>query len=91
MDYNFSPNAGLDSPAIKAAAVTLSDSTDLTVNGQLPRALYIGTGGTLALKLGDDSSAVSFTNVPNGTLLPVRAKNAMSTGSSGVSGVIALY
>lgn len=88
--YNFSQNAGLDSPAIKAVAVTKSDSTNLTFGGQLPRALYVGGAGDLAVKVGDDITAVTLVAVPAGSIVPVCAKNVMSTNTTATN-IVALY
>jgi len=65
-------------PATSAVAITPNDSTNLTVAA---RAIYVGTGGTLVLKGWDDVS-VTFTNIPNGTILPVAAKRVMATGTT---------
>lgn len=77
-------------PATKAAAVTASDST--VVNA---RALYVGTGGTVAVHmLGNAASpgetSVSFVNVPSGTLLPISCYRVLSTGTT-ASNIVALY
>ena len=90
MLYNLENLAGHDAPAISAAAVTASDSTDLRVNGQLPRAIWIGGAGNLAVKLGDDATAVTLTGVAAGTLLPIRPVNVMSTNTT-ATGIVALY
>ncbi len=72
--------------ARRVAAVTLSDSTVL----ENTRALYIGTGGTLKVTMVEGGD-VTFTNLPSGSILPVQVTKCWSTGSSGVSGVLALY
>jgi hypothetical protein len=73
--------------AVDAAAVTPSDSTDLT-NGEC-RALYIGGTGAVSLDVGN-STAVVFAGVPAGTVLPVRAKRVRSTGTAATN-IVALY
>lgn len=70
--------------ARRVAAVTPSDSTDLTGC----RALWVGGAGIVSLKCVDDSAAVSLT-VPAGTLLPVFAKNVMAATSATL--IVALY
>ena len=52
------------------------------------RAIYVGTGGDLKLTVG--STAVTFKNVPSGTLLPIRAQLIWSTGTT-ASNVVALF
>lgn len=70
--------------ARRVAAVTPSDSTDLTG----ARALWVGGAGIVSLKCVDDSAAVSLT-VPAGTLLPVFAKNVMAATTATL--IVALY
>ena len=58
--------AGLDSPAANAFAVTPGSPLP-----QAARALYVGTGGSVAVTtVGGDS--VTFANVQDGAILPVR-------------------
>jgi hypothetical protein len=70
--------------ARKLVSVTPSDTTDLTGT----RALWIGGGGTLAVRCVDDSSTVSLT-VPAGTLLPLFASRVMAATTA--TGIVALY
>lgn len=74
------------SPAKSAAAVTPSDSADLT-NG-VCRSLYIGTTGNLAVLMSDGSS-VSFVAAPNG-VFPIKVKRVLSTGTTATD-IVALY
>ena len=78
-----------------AEAVTPSD----TVVNQY-KALYVGTGGNVSVNLlggGTGSgNAVIFSNVPNGTLLPVHTYRVNATGNMGgistdASGIIGLF
>lgn len=88
MGDNFeSYDAGLDSPAEHAAAVTPNDSADLATTS---RALYVGTGGDVAVILADDSAAVTLVSVPAGSVLPVRAKRVMDTGTSATN-IVAMW
>jgi len=73
-------------PASNAVELTASDATVFPTT----RALYIGTGGTLAVAMAADGSQVSFTNVANGTILPVQVIQVRATGTT-ATGVIALY
>lgn len=75
------PNAPYD----EGAAVTPNDSTVI----EATRALWVGTGGTIAVTL-EKGQDVTLTGVPNGTLLPLRVTAVKSTGSSGIAGVVAL-
>lgn len=71
-------NPALDSPATRAFAVTPDDGNDLSF---VTRALYVGTTGNVAVvTAGDDT--VTFSSVPAGAVLPVRAKRIRSTGTT---------
>lgn len=72
------------SSASKAAAVTKSDTVDIPF---LPRALYVGVGGSLTADVGGET--VQFQNVPSGTVLLIKASRVRATGST-ASGIIAL-
>lgn len=73
-------------------AVTLSDTVDIAVgkDGNFPRALRFGTGGT-AVIIGIDGTSATFTNIADGETLQVGAKRIMSAGSSGVANIVGLY
>lgn len=77
-------DAGLGA-ARKATAVTKSDTTILNC-----RALYVGGTGDVAVVLANDSSAVTLTNVPAGTLLPIACKKVMSTNTTATD-MVALF
>ena len=82
--FEYSPHR-LSQPVTRASAVTPNDSDDI----ETTRALYVGTGGDLTVTLADDGSAVTFSNLPDGSLLPFRVK-AVKTAST-ASSIIALY
>lgn len=73
-------------PAVRAQAVTKSDST--TYSGM--RALYVGGAGDVAVKLGGDTTAVTFSSVPAGTTLDISATYVMSTNTT-ASAMVALF
>jgi len=66
-------------PARSAFAVTPSDSVKLAVT---PKALFVGTGGTLTLRLIDDAADIIFHNVADGQILDVRADYVRATGTT---------
>lgn len=76
----------VSAPATRFASVTPSDSADLS---ELPKALYVGIGGALVLR-GADGTAVTFTQVVGGTVLPVRARRVQATGTT-AGAIVALY
>ena len=45
-------------------------------------AIFVGTGGDIALKLKDDTAAVTFVNIPDGTTLPFSTSYVMSTNTT---------
>ena len=72
-------------PALNAASVTPADSTNLT---SPTRALYIGSGGDLAVVL--NGTTVTFTNVASGSVLPIRPEIVNSTNTTATD-ILALW
>lgn len=68
-------------PAEHAEAVTPSDSTDLLI---VSRALYVGSGGNIAVVMAS-GAAVTFTGVLTGAILPVRVSRVKSTATTATS------
>lgn len=64
-------------PARKAFAITPSDTEDVAT---VPRAIYIGGEGNVAVIMGDDSTSVVFKGVSG--LLPLMVKRVLSTGTT---------
>jgi hypothetical protein len=73
-------------PARRAVALTKSDTTEFKVT----RGLWVGGAGNVAVKMADDTAAVTFVGVAAGTLLPLRVWQLMSTNTTATS-VVALY
>jgi hypothetical protein len=65
----------LTSPPEFGLAVLPSDTADLPY---LSRALYVGAGGDLAIRLQDGTELV-MAGVPAGTLLPIRVARVRAT------------
>lgn len=63
-------------PAIDAEEVTASDTAPVAY-----RALYVGGSGDVKIKTAN-GSAVTFSNVVAGQILPVRATLVYSTGTT---------
>lgn len=79
-------------PDVKApfgagTAVTPSDTVDLAYTAN---ALYVGATGTVRVRFRDESTAVTFSAVPAGTILPVIVDRVFATGTS-ASSIIALF
>lgn len=76
-DYFHDRSTGLESPGQSAAAVSPDDAIDLAVTS---RALYIGTGGDIALTTAA-GDIVTFRNVAPG-ILPLRVSRVHQTGTT---------
>lgn len=76
---------GLDSPASGAFSITPNDATILSVT---PRGLYIGAGGTLVVEM-KWGGTVSFPNLPDGALLPVRVTRVLAATTA--ASIVGLY
>lgn len=63
-------------PAADAFPITPSNTAYLRAT-----ALYVGTGGDVAV-VTEANSTVTFANVPDGSVLPVRVKQVLSTGTT---------
>lgn len=84
-DTNSAELPGLDAPATSAFPICPAD-TDLP---DVPRALFVGSGGAVVAVLVDDDQPVTFMNLPAGMLLPVRVKRITAgTTASGLLGLL---
>lgn len=68
------PNSGPLGAAREYFAITPDDNADLS---EVPRAIYVGTGGNLSV-VGPGGN-VLFKNVPSGTILPVATTRVRAT------------
>ncbi len=68
----------LTSPATHGFAVTPNDTLDLS---EATRAIYVGAGGALAVRLLSGQTA-TFAGVAAGTILPLRADRVLATGTT---------
>ena len=71
----------LDSPARDCFAITPNDSTDFT---HTARAVYVGVAGDVAVET-VEGSTVTFVGAAAGSILPVRCKKVLSTGTTATS------
>ncbi|QIE41258.1 spike base protein, RCAP_Rcc01079 family [Meridianimarinicoccus aquatilis] len=69
---------GLTSPAIDGNMIVPSDAADLP---HVTRAIYVGTAGEIQAELASGVT-VSFISVPAGTMLPLRLRKILSTGTT---------
>jgi hypothetical protein len=74
-------------PATRAVAVA---PHDLNALSDIPKALFIGTGGHLVLRGSGGGTDVAFRNIADGTVLPVRAQFVRAAGTTATD-IVALY
>jgi len=71
-----------ESPSTPASASDVIAPHDINALMNISKAIYIGSGGTIILRLVNDSSDRIFTNLPAGGILPVRASHVRATGTT---------
>ncbi len=74
-------------PADEAAAVTPSDTVDLAVP---TRGLYVGGAGNLSVEMKTTGSAIVFTGVPQGSVLPIAVTRVNATLTTATA-IVALF
>ncbi len=75
----------LEAPAAGAFAITPNDADPLP---ETTRAIYVGVGGTLRVEM-KWGGAISFLNLADGALLPIRATKVLSATTA--SAIVGLY
>lgn len=77
---NFEPTVdSLVAPARNAFTIVPNDSAALP---SLPKAIYVGSGGTIILRPVDGTQDVTFFGVASGSILDIRAKFIRATGTT---------
>lgn len=66
-------------PSRRPFAIAPHDTVPLT---RVPKAIYIGSGGTVVLRGMDGQADVTFKNLANGQILPVRAAFVRASGTT---------
>jgi hypothetical protein len=77
----------IDAPATSALAITKSDATTFST---LPRYVYVGTTGDLAVLMQDDTVSVILKAVPAGATLRIRPQKVLATGTT-ASDIVLLF
>lgn len=77
----------VSAPAEDARAVVPHDVNPLP---DIPKALFIGSGGVLVARGVGGSADVIFRNLAAGSILPFRASHVRATGTSAAD-IVALY
>lgn len=75
----------LDSPAQFAAAVTPAD----TALANSARGLYVGGSGDVVVYMVGASTAITFSSVPGGTILPIRVDQVRAATTA--TNIVALW
>lgn len=77
----------VSSPSTRGAAVAPHDVNPLP---DVPKALYVGGGGSLVARGSGGGGDVAFRNLAPGTVLPFRAAFVRATGTTATD-IVALY
>lgn len=77
----------ISAPATRAVAVVPHDSNALV---DIPKALFVGTGGTIVLRGVGGGADTTWRNLASGAVVPVRAEFVRATGTT-ASDLLALY
>ncbi len=77
----------VSAPATRAVAVVAHDTNPLT---DIPKALYVGTGGDIFMRGVSGSADQLWKNVASGAVLPFRAQFVRATGTTAAD-ILALY
>ena len=80
MSDPFSTRAdSVSAPAARARPVTPHDSNALP---DVPKALYVGSGGTITMCGSGDIADSVWVNVPSGSVIPFRPSHVRATGTT---------
>lgn len=77
----------VSAPATRTVAIAPHDTNALT---DIPKALYVGTGGNITMRGLNGASDQLWKNVPTGAILPFRAQYVRATGTTAAD-LLALY
>lgn len=70
---------GPTAPSRAPFAITPHDTNELSL---IPKAIYVGTGGTLVLRGVEGAADVTFKNIASGQVLDVRPQYVRATGTT---------
>lgn len=74
------------SPAKQAEVVTPHATNTI----EPTRALYVGTGGDVAVEMANAGGSKTFAGVPDGAILPISVRRVYVSGTT-ASNILALY
>lgn len=70
-----------------AFPIVPSDVDDIDA---ITRAVYVGSGGNMVVRMSGSGGNVTFRNIPSGALLPIRISRVLATGTTAAD-IIGLY
>lgn len=85
-DLFSSQNSGLTSPAANAFAITPHATNTLPY---VTRGIYVGGQGDVVVEMAGGGALVTFSAVPAGTILPIRARRV--TTASDATNMVGIY
>jgi hypothetical protein len=86
-DQFFAHGDSVSAPATRAVAVAPDDLEPLA---DVPKALFVGTGGNIVMRGVGGGADQLWKNVADGAVLPFRAQFVRATGTSAAD-ILALY
>ena len=90
-DYSEYVAESLNAPANEAYTVTPNDGANLGgEHAAVPRALYVGSAGDVAVDMHKGGTNVLFAGIPAGTILPIRVTKVYLTGTT-AGDLVAIY
>lgn len=84
-DKYYGADVALSDPANEALPIVPGEALADTARG-----IYVGVGGDISMKGGDDSAFRLWKNVPDGTTLAFRVAEVQATGTTATD-MLALY
>ena len=75
-------SVNITDPSPNAFAITPHDTNELP---SVTRAIYVGETGDIKCILANNTVAVTFVNATAGTILPIRVKQVLNTGTSALN------
>jgi hypothetical protein len=82
--------AGVDGVSAPATDAVLVTPHDINALADIPKALFVGTGGDIAMRGAGGSADQIWKGVPAGAILPFRARYIRATGTTAAD-ILALY
>lgn len=79
----------MSDPSDRGEVVNISATDHTMAGGPFCRGIYVGVGGTVIVRMYGSATNLTFLNVPDGYILPVRADKVIRSGTT-ASNMVAL-